>query len=267
MKIWIGHKVLPSLFIAFVALANNVLTALPALACSLAETPPFPERLLQQERLAELIVVADVVDEQPLKSAGTQSVYRSTIRPLAVLKGQPQSDVIELAPQGYLAPDCAGGPRLQTGTRVLLFLRTQADQHTMGTQAQFPMSKWQVVLIGPGKYLLQNGQAYGTTTFFEEAAEPVGVAEDLIRKIGTHVGTPEAVVNEALRAASGNGAPQVRTGGSDEIPLGKNTSSVRHEGSDQVSPVMVGALVMALAGLVGSCALAVYRSRVWFIDK
>lgn len=169
-----------------VGLAVLAQHTVPAAACSIA-----PSTLQSNADHAQLIIVGQVVAERPLSPslAAGYEAYESTIHVAAILKGDATSQ-LTLGPLGFLGPDCSGGPRLQVGERVLLFLSSP--------QRLQPGSAPQVFGYEGGKYLLTNGTA--TSQYAEPRTMP---ADQALRQVASITGVPTVQLDAALAFARG----------------------------------------------------------------
>jgi hypothetical protein len=96
-------------------------------ACSYERIDDPHERVMATKYLPELVLIGivineDLTDELPTSGGGPQELYTSTVRPLAVLRGEMPGENIKLTKLNGIGADCRGGPRLQAGEKVLLFL-------------------------------------------------------------------------------------------------------------------------------------------------
>ncbi|MCI0777334.1 MAG: hypothetical protein J4N95_04080 [Chloroflexi bacterium] len=113
-------------FIAVLVVIGVVLVLLGT--PSLASAVCTPSRIDQRPN-ADTVFVGEVVRERLLKD---DDRYASTVRVAVTFKGSPGSAVI-VFPLGSYEPDCSGGPRLQVGERVLLFLHSEYERVGRGT--------------------------------------------------------------------------------------------------------------------------------------
>ncbi|MBI4498529.1 MAG: hypothetical protein HY689_11585 [Chloroflexi bacterium] len=192
----------PALLTVVALLSAALVFPEPAAACSLAGFPNAQVRLQQQTDAADLIIVGTVIAERPLTGTWEKG-YASTVRPVAVLKGETPDGPIELSPLGFLGPDCSGGPRLAAGERVLLFLQRGDPPWLPGARQE----GWRVALAGQGKYRFHERQAqyqdYGPL-------EPAGSAEGLVKEVAALAGSLPDQTARALWFAQGNdGEPEV----------------------------------------------------------
>ena len=151
------------------------------LACQIA---PLPLELRAQH--AEMIVVGEVVSEE----AERNQTYTSTVRVAATLKGEAQSELM-LEGLGQRGSDCSGGPRLEQGERLLLFLthrRSSSDSPTVEPGA--PMIY--------GDYRIADGVARSPFDLPHEL--PAGLA---LGRVAAIAGAPVSELDAALAFAAG----------------------------------------------------------------
>ena len=124
------------------------------------------ERLRAAVLLADLVVIADVVEEIPVdyvlvgnqinavprhaQPSDRSGVYQSRVRIQAVLKGSFQGSELALS---HLSDEwqCAGGPRMPEGALVLLSLSGSGGSYQTGLLGS------PVLLLKKGAYLADHG--------------------------------------------------------------------------------------------------------------
>ncbi|HEY8490941.1 MAG TPA: hypothetical protein VIO14_08105 [Dehalococcoidia bacterium] len=204
------------LFISAVAaaVAGLAWAAAPgrAHACSLVPVVDLtPEFVRAQAERADLIVVGEAGaewqadqgrasgdtpvssrDERPLTATNGDVPYYSLVLVAAVLKGEAPAGSIDVGPSGFLGPDCSGGPRLELGQRVLLFLRQGEPPNA------FAGETWS--FTGPSWYALEDGRAHYRS--FAQG-RPDWDAAELVRLVAATAGSDPAQVEQAVRYARG----------------------------------------------------------------
>lgn len=224
-----------------------VITLLGALAAAgaLALTPPkpaaactmLPTTLEEKAAGAKMVVVGEVIDQQPMALSSEQEQYagyepsESTVAVVAALKGDPQSE-ITLSLLGFLAADCAGGPPLVAGERVLLFL----FEH----RGEFRKIRGELGISGhsDGKYVLTGGEA--SRSGFRPTPVP---AEGVLQRVAAVTGASQDEFDAALAFANGEPVP-VRGTENGNLPL-----------------LIIGLSAQAAAVLLAALFFAVRRLR------
>ena len=183
--------------------------AKPAAACSFVPERPTIEEMADG---AEMVIVGEVVDEHPMELAGAQeslATYEpseSTVAVVAALKRHPRSE-ITLSFLGFLAPDCAGGPPLAAGERVLLFL----SEH----RGEFRKLRGELGVYGhtDGKYVLTEGEAS------RSRFRPTPVSgESVLQRVAATTGAAQDEFDAALAFANGESVP-IREVENGNLPL------------------------------------------------
>ena len=176
---------------------------------------------------APVVVVGEVIDERSLNVEFPSEAYESTVRVHAVLKGS-TSEEITLSPLGYLGADCSGGPRLEAGEHVLLFLSDSRGELRVYGYEQ-------------GKYLLGSGLARTANT-------PPLVLEDTLRMVAGITGASPEQLDAALEFALAEAGPV------DSIPP-EDAAADDDGGLPVLLIALIGVAVVVLGGLI------VYRRR------
>ena len=134
------------------------------------------------------MVVGEVIRERSLNLVSPIAPYESTVRVHAVLKGSSDRE-ITLSQLGYLLPDCSGGPRLEAGEHVLLFLGDFGGElHVYGHEQ--------------GKYLLVDGLALiANTILLVQEDVPLLPLEDTLRTVAGITGASPEQLDAALEFA------------------------------------------------------------------
>ena len=208
-------RLLIALLALMIWLTGTLLVPAPAAACLLTPLPEASLRLKQQTEAADLIIVGQVTAERPYDGPSRpglwQPAFASLVRPVALLKGATPDAEIEVSPLGGLGPDCTGGPRLELGERVLLFLR-RGDPHRVADGAGTRPAGWSIVLGGRAKYVFQDSRAALDLRHIlgflpgDRALEPAGQAEDLVKDAAVLAGSPEDQIERALQFVQGPGS-------------------------------------------------------------
>lgn len=201
-------------------------------ACSIASID-VRESMLRRAPLSDLVIIGTVTDERTYGRAGDSTLYVSTVRTDAMLKGEADAESISIPLLGQLGGDCSGGPRLREGERVLLLLDWQYTARSGDGSIEYA---WQFQSIF-GKVLIAEGTAIAQEI---HTSEPLGEANATIRAFGEAVGAGESRIEAVIIAAN-----------ADEATLA--SGRLQDGGSDNRAwAIPLTVAVMALAALIGA---------------
>ena len=128
-----------------------------AYACSLAPQPNpriIRDVITASLSYSEAVTLADIVGHNQVGTGRPLLVpadaTTATFSPAAFLYSTGPVDGRTIGPLGYIGPDCSGGPLLETGDKVLLFLQTEK---------QYRVAEWRVGVSGD-TILFQGPEAF-----------------------------------------------------------------------------------------------------------
>jgi hypothetical protein len=209
-----------SVFIALTVVLASLLapwrtpTAVAA-GCSYSTIPDPHERLARAiEGWSDLVVVGvvtkemrvevdyDTPDPTDLKTSREKTkpdeftLFRSTIRPEAVLKGDLPPGDLEMT---WLTEvwQCVSSPRMYEGERLLLFLK-QWPTYTVNSEPRGHI--WLASLFG-GVVQLKQGDALMKDYQSRKTPQYLASAADLIRSVSAQLGSSPEATNSAIAAA------------------------------------------------------------------
>lgn len=177
--------------LALLALAPTLARPATVSACSLAGFQ-VQRALEEYPAWADAIVVAEVVEESLRPGSQEPKVadhWDARMRILVTLKGDTPAE-ITLYRLGRLGASCEGGPRLQSGERVLLFL----DAQPIGVDVD-----WGIVAGGQGVIRAERDDATFDRSHVGDVI-PAGPLEAVLQDIASRIEASPSDV-EAARAA------------------------------------------------------------------
>ena len=195
---WLEHTIEAAMtyrsILLFVPLfvVTLVLPGMPAriaFACSGGFEGGYRERidLIYHSEVVQAVALAEITDVRAIGPSAPLFVLPTgtiaTFRP-EVLWSNLSFGGNTIGPLGYVAPDCSGGPRLEAGDRVLLFL----------TRSRYGVASYS---IGPGgdTILFRGEKAYypSSSSYMEEA----GSTREVIDYLLSIAGSPETTSGPA----------------------------------------------------------------------
>jgi hypothetical protein len=168
----------------------------PVQACSIGsyQSPEAQKAALLDSLVgSDLIVVGTVLDERRVGRMQNNEVFKSTIRPDAVLLGDATGGSLSVGQLEYENSFCSGGPRLLEGERVLLALDRAFIESAGGA---IEADVWRVHHF-LGKVRLDEGEAVSQ---YANVSRGIGTPGDLIRHVGEAVSASTDRVEEAVDA-------------------------------------------------------------------